>query len=118
MISSRHLVNYSEKVLEGSLSILPRSGFVAALKSLLADDHDVVRRKALEVGYSLLIFSDQVDNIGRKLKKHHAYGRNCLKICLEEDFQVITGCPVCSETLRGWVGLDWNVRMFLQLLPY
>ena len=48
----RHLVNYSEKVLEGSLSILPRSGFVAALKSLLADDHDVVRRKALEVGYS------------------------------------------------------------------
>ena len=46
----RHLVNYSEKVLECSLSILPRSGFVAALKSLLADDHDVVRRKALEVG--------------------------------------------------------------------
>ena len=57
----RHLVNYSEKVLEGSLSILPRSGFVAALKSLLADDHDVVRRKALEVGgKSQFVVSDVI----------------------------------------------------------
>ena len=51
-------MNYSEKVLECSLSILPRSGFVAALKSLLADDHDVVRRKALEVG--AVLFPDSI----------------------------------------------------------
>jgi hypothetical protein len=50
----RHLVGYSEKALEASLSILPGKTFVSVLRSLLANSHDLVRRKALEVFNSKL----------------------------------------------------------------
>eukprot|EP00095_Tigriopus_kingsejongensis_P008024 maker-scaffold1494_size38455-snap-gene-0.15 protein:Tk08024 transcript:maker-scaffold1494_size38455-snap-gene-0.15-mRNA-1 annotation:"hypothetical protein DAPPUDRAFT_192569" len=45
----KHMVQLSERVLEGSLGLLPSDVFVALFHTLLSNEHDAVRRKTLEV---------------------------------------------------------------------
>ncbi|TRY68333.1 hypothetical protein TCAL_03802 [Tigriopus californicus] len=66
----KHLIQLSERILEGALGVLPAKVFVALFNNLLANEFDTVRRKTLEVlnaklqeGDELLLKEESLPNL-------------------------------------------------------